>query len=196
MTMTEHVGSYEAVAKDLRARVRGPLLLPGEAGYDEARSLWNAMIDRRPAVIVRCLGVADVVACVNAAREHGLALSVKGGGHNIAGLAVCEGGLMLDMSLMRGVWVDPAARLARAQAGCLLGDVDRETQLHGLAAALGFVSTTGIAGLTLGGGFGYLTRRCGWSCDSVLSMDVVTADGRVVRVSEKEHGDLFWGLRG
>ena len=129
------------------------------------------MIDRRPAVIVRCLGVADVVAGVRAAREHGLPLTVKGGGHNIAGLAVCEDGLMLDMSLMRGVWVDPAARLARAQAGCLLGDVDRETQLHGLAAVLGFVSNTGCAGLTLGGGFGYLTRRFGWTTDNVASMD-------------------------
>src|SRR5260370_29196786 len=130
------------------------------------------MIDRRPAAIARCLGVADVGAGVQFARDHGLELSIKGGGHNIAGLAVCDGGLMLDMSLMRGVWVDPAARTARAQAGCLLGDVDRETQLHGLAAVLGFVSNTGIAGLTLGGGFGYLSRRFGWTCDTVNSMDV------------------------
>jgi FAD/FMN-containing dehydrogenase len=181
---------------DLRARLRGPLLFPGDPRYNEARSLWNAMIDRRPALIVRCLGVADVVTCVNFARERGLTLSIKGGGHNISGLAVCDGGLMLDMSLMRGVWVDPITRTARAQAGCLLGDVDCETQIHGLAAVLGFVSNTGIAGLTLGGGFGYLTRRFGWSCDSVLSMEVVTADGRVVRASEKENSDLFWGLRG
>jgi FAD/FMN-containing dehydrogenase len=181
---------------DLRPRLRGPLLAPGDAGYDDARSLWNAMIDRRPAAIARCLGVADVVAGVKFARDNRLALSVKGGGHNIAGLAVCDGGLMLDMSLMRGVWVDPAARIARAQAGCLLGDVDRETQLHGLAAVLGFVSNTGIAGLTLGGGFGYLTRRFGWTCDNVVSIDLVTADGRVVRASERENGDLFWGLRG
>jgi FAD/FMN-containing dehydrogenase len=121
---------------------------------------------------------------------------MRGGGHNIAGLAVAEGGLMLDLSLMRGVWVDPAARTARAQAGCLLGDVDRETQLHGLAAALGFVSATGIAGLTLGGGFGYLSRRFGWTSDGVRSMEVVAADGRLVRASEKENPDLFWGLRG
>ncbi|OGB91703.1 MAG: FAD-linked oxidase, partial [candidate division NC10 bacterium RBG_16_65_8] len=180
----------------LRARLRGPILLPGEAGYDDARSIWNAMIDRRPALIVRCLGVADALTCVNFARERNLALSIKGGGHNISGLAVCDGGLMLDMSLMRGVWVDSAARTASAQAGCLLGDLDRETQVHGLAAVLGFVSNTGIAGLTLGGGFGYLTRRFGWSCDNVLSMEVVTADGRVVRASERENGDLFWGLRG
>ena len=154
------------------------------------------MIDRRPAAIARCLGVADVLAGVKFARDNGLPLSIKGGGHNIAGLAVCDGGLMLDMSLMRGVWVDPAARLARAQAGCLLGDLDRETQVHGLAAVLGFVSNTGIAGLTLGGGFGYLSRRFGWTCDNVTAMDLVTADGRVVRASERENADLLWGLRG
>lgn len=182
--------------EELKARLRGVLLLPAYPGYDEARSVWNAMIDRRPALIVRCLGVADVVTCVHFARERGLTLSIKGGGHNISGLAVCDGGLMLDMSLMRGVWADPVARTARAQAGCLLGDVDRETQLHGLAAVLGFVSNTGIAGLTLGGGFGYLTRRFGWSCDNVLSTEVVTADGRVVRASEEQNTDLFWGLRG
>jgi FAD/FMN-containing dehydrogenase len=180
----------------LRARLRGSLVLPGDAGYDEARSVWNAMIDRRPALILRCLGVADVAASVSFAREHGLVLSVKGGGHNISGLAVFDQGVMLDMSLMRGVWVDPATRTAHAQAGCLLGDVDRETQVHGLAAVLGFVSNTGIAGLTLGGGFGYLTRRFGWSSDSLLSVEVVTADGRVVRASETQNEDLFWGLRG
>ena len=196
MTMMEQVEGHQLVAKDLRARVRGPVLIQGDVGYDESRSLWNAMIDRRPALIVRCLGVADVVACVNAAREHGLPLSIKGGGHNIAGLAVCEGGLMLDMSLMRGVWVDPVERMARAQAGCLLGDVDRETQLHGLAAVLGFVSATGCAGLTLGGGFGYLTRRFGWTSDNVTSIDLVTAEGRAIRASERENSDLFWGLRG
>jgi FAD/FMN-containing dehydrogenase len=182
--------------ENLRSRLRGSLLLPSDPAYDEARSIWNAMIDRRPAVIVRALGVADVVESVNFAREHQLVISIKGGGHNISGLAVCDGGLMLDMSLMRGVWVDPVARTARAQAGCLLGDVDRETQLHGLAAPLGFVSNTGIAGLTLGGGFGYLTRRFGWTCDNVLSMEVVTADGRVVGASETENRELFWGLRG
>lgn len=185
-----------APIEDLRPRLGGPLLVPGDAGHDDARSVWNAMIDRRPAGIARCLGVADVLAGVKFARDNGLALSIKGGGHNIAGLAVCDGGLMLDMSLMRGVWVDPTARTARAQAGCLLGDVDRDTQLHGLAAVLGFVSNTGIAGLTLGGGFGYLTRRFGWTCDNVASIDVVTADGRMVRASERENADLFWGLRG
>jgi hypothetical protein len=180
----------------LRPRLRGPLLAPGDPGYDDARSIWNAMIDRRPGAIARCLGVADILAAVQFARERGLALSIKGGGHNISGLAVCDGGLMLDLSLMRGVLVDPSARVAHAQPGCLLGDLDRETQVHGLAAVLGFISNTGAAGLTLGGGFGYLTRRFGWTSDTVLSLDVVTADGRVVRASEKENSDLFWGLRG
>ena len=154
------------------------------------------MIDRRPALIARCLGVSDVVSCVGFAGEHDATLSIKGGGHNIAGLAVSDGGLMLDMSLMRGVWVDRSARVAHVQPGCLLGDVDRETQVHGLAAVLGFVSQTGIAGLTLGGGFGYLTRQFGWTSDTVRSIEVVTADGRVVRASESSHGDLFWALRG
>ncbi len=180
----------------LKTSLQGELLQPGDSGYDESRSVWNAMIDRRPDIIARCRGIADVVACVNFARNNKLKLSIKGGGHNIAGLAVCDGGIMLDMSLMRGVWVDPRSRTARAQAGCLLSDVDRETQLHGLATVLGFVSNTGIAGLTLGGGFGYLSRRFGWTTDNLLSMEVVTADGRVLRASEKENSDLFWGLRG
>ena len=173
MTPTEQVERHEAVVSDLKGRVRGPLLLPDTPGFDEARSVWNAMIDRRPALILRCLGVTDVIAGVNAARDRGLPLSIKGGGHNIAGLAVCVGGLMLDMSLMRGVWVDPGARVARAQAGCLLGDIDAETQVHGLAAVLGFVSPTGCAGLTLGGGFVYLTRRFGWTSDNLASIDPI-----------------------
>jgi FAD/FMN-containing dehydrogenase len=172
------------------------VLVPGDVGYDESRTVWNAMIDRKPALVARCLGVADVIACVQFAREHNLLLCIKGGGHNIAGLATADGALMLDMSLMRGVWVDKERRIAHAQAGCLLGDVDRETQLHGLATVLGFVSLTGIAGLTLGGGFGYLTRRWGWTSDNVVAMDVVTADGRFVRASSDENPDLFWGLRG
>ena len=180
----------------LKARVRGQLLMPGEPGYDDARSVWNAMIDRHPAAIIRCLGVADVANGVNFAREHAIPLSVKGGGHNISGLAVCDDGLMLDMSLMRGVFVDRAKNTVRAQAGCLLGDVDRETQLHGLAAVMGFVSNTGIAGLTLGGGMGYLTRRYGWTCDNVVSMELVTAEGKIVTASETENQDLLWALRG
>jgi FAD/FMN-containing dehydrogenase len=185
-----------AAIDELRPRIRGRVLLSGENGYDESRSIWNAMIDRRPALIVQPLGTADVIAAVQYARKHDLALSIKGGGHNIAGLAVCDGGLLLDMALMRATWVDHANRTAHAQAGCLLGDVDRETQLHGLAAVLGFVSATGIAGLTLGGGFGYLTRRFGWTSDNVRSMTIVTADGRLLKASEDENPDLFWGLRG
>jgi FAD/FMN-containing dehydrogenase len=180
----------------LRMRLRGPVLVPGNAGYDESRTVWNAMIDKKPALVVRCLGIADVIACVQFARQHNLLLCIKGGGHNIAGLGTADGALMLDMSLMRGVWVDVEKKVAHAQAGCLLGDVDRETQLHGLAAVLGFISLTGIAGLTLGGGFGYLTRRWGWTTDNVVGMDVVTADARLVRASSDENADLFWGLRG
>jgi len=180
----------------LRMRLRGPLFAPGDVGYEESRTVWNAMIDRRPALVARCLGIADVIACVQCARENELLLCIKGGGHNIAGLATADGALMLDMSLMRGVWVDPQKGVAHAQAGCLLGDMDRETQVHGLAAVLGFVSLTGIAGLTLGGGFGYLTKRWGWTSDNVVGMDVVTADARVVRASSDENADLFWGLRG
>jgi len=179
-----------------RARLRLPLALPGDPAYEESRTLWNAMIDRRPALVARCLGVMDVIACVDFAREHRLVLSIKGGGHNISGLAVCDGGLMLDMSPMRGVWVDHSEKIARVQPGCLLGDVDRETQVHGLAAVLGFVSATGATGLTLGGGFGYLSRRFGWTSDNVRAIEMVTAEGRVVRASEQENGDLFWGLRG
>ena len=196
MTATVTTVDGEALASDLKGRVRGPLLTAADAGYDEARSVWNGMIDRRPAVIARCLGVADVLACVEVARARGADLCIKGGGHNIAGLAVRDGGLLLDMSLMRGVWVDAGRRIAHAQAGCLLGDVDRETQLHGLAAVLGFVSNTGCAGLTLGGGFGYLTRRFGWTSDNLASVDLVTADGRMVRASERENPDLFWAVRG
>jgi FAD/FMN-containing dehydrogenase len=180
----------------LKGELRGPLLFAGDAGFEDSRTVWNGMIDRHPAAVARCAGVADVVSCVKLARERGLTLSIKGGGHNVAGLAVCDGGLMLDMSSMRGVWVDPGQRRARAQAGCLLGDVDRETQLHGLAAVLGFVSNTGIAGLTLGGGFGYLSRAHGWTTDNTVSMDMVTADGLLVRASETENPDLFWALRG
>lgn len=179
-----------------RAAFRGPILQPGEPGYDDARQIWNAMIDRRPALIARCTGTVDVVTAVALARDHRLLSSVKGGGHNIAGLAICDGGLVIDLSPMKGVWVDPIARVAHVQAGCTLGDVDRETQHHGLAAVLGFVSATGVAGLTTGGGLGYLTRRFGWTCDNVESMEVVTADGSVVRASASEHAELFWSLRG
>jgi FAD/FMN-containing dehydrogenase len=186
----------QAAIDVLKTRLRGPVLVAGDAGYDESRTVWNAMIDRRPALVARCLGVADVIACVQFAREHDLLLAIKGGGHNIAGLGTADGAFLLDMSLQRGVWVDPQRKIARAQAGCLLGDVDRETQVQGLASVLGFVSLTGITGLTLGGGFGYLTRRWGWTSDTVVGMDVVTADGRLVRASSDQNPDLFWGLRG
>lgn len=192
----QHGGLEPNTVEGLRAQLRGPLWQPGAPEYDTARTIWNAMIDRRPALIARCYDTADVVAGVAYARQHGLTLSIKGGGHNIAGLAVNDGGLMLDLSAMRDIQVDPARRVAHVQPGCLLSDVDRATQAHGLAAPLGFISTTGVAGLTLGGGFGYLTRRFGWMCDNVLSMEMVTADGRIVRASESENADLFWGLRG
>lgn len=195
-TPTERPFAANGMLEALRPSLRGDLIGPENPEYDAARRIWNGMIDRRPVAVARCLGVSDVRAALKFAREHGLPVSVRSGGHNIAGLAVSDGSLMIDLSRMRGVLVDPAARTAHAQAGCMLGDVDRETQVHGLAAVLGFVSTTGIAGLTLGGGFGYLTRRFGWTCDTVRSMEVVTADGRVVRASERENGDLFWGLRG
>ncbi len=191
--------ALEVAAQDvdaLRAGLRGSLLRPADPGFEDVRTVWNGMIDRRPAAIARCLGVADVQLALGFARRHDLRFTIKGGGHNIAGLAACDGGLMIDLSLMRGVLVDRDRRIAHAQAGCLLGDVDRETQVHGLAAVLGFVSNTGIAGLTLGGGFGYLTRRYGWTSDNVTAMEVVTADGRVVGASETEHPDLFWGLCG
>jgi len=193
---TGEIAVEGSALSDLKTRLKGELILPGAPGYDESRSVWNAMFDRRPAVIVRPLGVPDIATGVHFAREQGLPLSIKGGGHNIAGLAVADGGLMLDLSLMRGVSVDPAARTARVEAGCLLSDVDRKTQAHGLATVLGFVSATGVAGLTLGGGYGYLTRRFGWTSDNVLSLDMVTAEGRTVHASPQQNPDLFWGLRG
>src|SRR3989454_934846 len=176
--------------------LRGSLVRSGDPTYEDSRKLWNGMIDRKPALVVRPTGTADVVECVNFARGRGLLLSIKGGGHNIAGTAVAEGGLTLDMSRMKGVFVNPTDRTARVQPGCILGDVDRETQLHGLATPFGFVSETGVAGLTLGGGFGYLTRRFGWSVDNLLEVEIVTADGRVLRASSEEHPELFWALRG
>jgi FAD/FMN-containing dehydrogenase len=154
------------------------------------------MTDRHPALIARCTGTADVIEAVRFARENGLILSVRSGGHNIAGHAVCEGGLMIDLSPMKGIWVDPAFRTARAQPGVTLGELDRETQVHELAAILGFISTTGIAGLTLGGGFGYLSRKHGWTTDNLLSVEIVTADGRLVRASAGENEGLFWAVRG
>jgi FAD/FMN-containing dehydrogenase len=180
----------------LRGQLRGALCMAGDPGYDEARTIWNAMIDRRPAAIVRASTADDVVRAVRIANEQGIALAVRGGGHNIAGNAVCEGGLLLDLTPMKGVRVDPSARVARVEPGVTLGEMDRGTQAHGLAAPLGINSTTGVAGLTLGGGFGWLSRRYGLTIDNLAAAEVVTADGQRLRATESEHPDLFWALRG
>jgi FAD/FMN-containing dehydrogenase len=176
--------------------VRGAVLRPGDQGYDDARAIWNGLIDRRPAIIVQCTGAADVVDAVNFAREQNLLLSVKGGGHNVAGNAVNDGGLVVDLSQMRGVHVDPSTQTVRAEGGATWGECDRESQLFGLAVPGGVVSTTGIAGLTLHGGVGHLRRKHGLSIDNLLSVDIVTADGRLRRASATENEDLFWAVRG
>jgi len=180
----------------LRSRLAGNVLLPGAAGYDEARQIWNAMIDRRPGAIVRCASQDDVVQAVRFAREHGLLVSIRGGGHNIAGNAVCDHGFVIDLSPLKRVQVDPASRRASVEPGCTLADLDAATQAHGLATPLGINSTTGVAGLTLGGGFGWLSRKLGMTVDNLLAADVVTADGQQVHASETENADLLWGLRG
>ena len=180
----------------LGASLGGPVLRPGEAGYDEARTIFNGMIDRKPALIARCTSTGDVVKAVRFAREHELEVSVRGGGHNVAGIAITNGGLMLDLTPMKGIRVDAAARTVRAQGGVTWREFDRETQAFGLATTGGAISSTGIAGLTLGGGFGWLGRSYGMACDNLISADVVLADGSVVTASESENADLFWGLRG
>lgn len=181
---------------EFKAQFRGEVLVPGDAGYDKARQIWNAMIDRRPALIARCTSAADVVQAVGFARKHTLLVSIRGGGHNIAGNAVCDDGIMIDLSLMEGVKVDPKARRATVEPGCTLADFDAAALAHGLATPLGINSTTGVAGLTLGGGFGWLSRKYGMTVDNLLSADVVMADGTQVHASETENADLFWGLRG
>jgi FAD/FMN-containing dehydrogenase len=181
---------------DFKTRMRGDVLTPDAPGYDAARLIWNGMHDKRPALIARCTGVADVIAAVEFARGNNLLVAVRGGGHNVAGSASCDGGMMIDLSLMNGVHVDPKAMSARVMGGATWGDVDRETQVFGLATAGGVVSTTGVAGLTLGGGLGWLRSKHGLSIDNVLSVDIVTADGQFRTASASENAELFWGIRG
>ena len=177
-------------------QMRGPVLTPEDPAYEEARTIWNGLIDRRPAMIAQCSGAADVVDAVNFAREHGLVVSIRGGGHNVAGNAVNDDGIVIDLSQMRGVHVDAPTGRVRAQGGATLGDLDRETQLFGLAVPAGVVSTTGVAGLTLHGGAGHLRRKHGLTIDNLLSVDIVTADGELQRASATENEDLFWAVRG
>jgi len=193
--LTDQTIEGETVGQ-LQDSLQGELLRPDDDAYDATRRVFNGMIDHRPAMIARCAVASDVIRGVTFAREHGLPLSVRGGGHSIAGTAVCEGGLMLDLSGLKGIRVDPARRLAQAQPGLTLGEFDRETQAFGLAMPTGVVSVTGLAGLTLGGGVGWLNGKHGLACDNLLSADVVTADGRLLTASADEYADLFWGLRG
>ncbi len=186
----------QSAIQKFRESLRGPSFESRDQGYDAARAIPNAMIDRRPAVIARCAGAADVIACVRFAREHDMVVAVRGGGHSVAGKSVCDGGLMIDMSAMKGIRVDPARRTVRAETGLKLGEFDRETQAFGLATTLGVVSATGIAGLTLGGGWGHLHAKHGLAIDNLIGADVVTADGRLLTANASENQDLFWGLRG
>lgn len=186
----------QAAVETLASRMRGEVILPGDSGYDEARKLYNGMIDKRPAIIARCVDVADVIEAVNFGRDHSLLIAVRGGGHNGAGLGSCDDGLVIDLSRMRGIQVDPGRREVRVEGGCTWGDVDHATHPFGLAVPTGFVSTTGVGGLTLGGGVGYLTRRYGLTIDNLLGVDMVLADGSFVRANAEEHSDLFWAVRG
>jgi hypothetical protein len=186
----------EAALAELESSFRGELVRPGDPSYDERRAIWNGSIDRFPALIARCAGVADVIAAVRFARRTGLLVAVRGGGHSFPGLSVCDGGMVIDLSPMKGIRVDPEARTARAQAGVLIGELDRETQAFGLAAPAGIVTHTGLSGLTLGGGIGWLMRKHGLTIDQLLSVDLITADGEFVKASERENADLFWGVRG
>ncbi|MCU4750517.1 FAD-binding oxidoreductase [Halobacteria archaeon AArc-curdl1] len=186
----------EDAVQDLTERFHGEVVLPEDEGYDDARAVWNGMIDKYPAIIAYCSGTADVISAVNFAREHDLLVAVRSGGHNVAGSAVCDDGIVIDLSEMNGVWVDPDERTAWVQAGATLGDLDYETQAFGLATPLGVVSDTGVAGLTLGGGVGHLRNKYGLSCDNLASVDIVTADGEYLTPSEDENEDLFWGIRG
>ncbi len=194
-TMTTTLG--EATVQELREAIRGEVLRPGDEGYPEASRVWNGVYDeRRPAVVVRCSGTADVIAALGFARSNDLTVAVRGGGHSIAGFSTCDDGLVIDLSAMRDVRVDPRKRRAQIGGGATWGDVDHETQAHGLATTGGLVSSTGVAGFTLGGGIGWLMRKQGLACDNLRAADLVTADGRLLHVSEEENGDLLWGLRG
>jgi FAD/FMN-containing dehydrogenase len=189
-------GINEQDLSRLNSRVQGRVMLPGDDGYDSARALWNAMVDRRPAAVVRCTSSADVAAAIDFARSSDVEIGVRCGGHSVLGISVPDGGMLIDLSGLRSVRVDPDARRARVQGGALLGDLDRAAQRFGLATTAGNVSHTGVGGLTLGGGMGWLARRFGLACDNVASYEVVTADGATLRVTESQHEDLFWGLRG
>jgi FAD/FMN-containing dehydrogenase len=198
MVVTEHMinSTGRADVSQLRRSLDGQVLLPGDDGYDSARALWNAMADRRPAVAVRCASSADVAAAIDFARRNDLEIGIRCGGHSILGISVPDGGLLIDLSGLRKVRIDPDARRASVQGGALLGDLDRAAQEFGLATTAGNVSHTGVGGLTLGGGMGWLARRFGLACDNVVSFEIVTANGATLRVSESQHEDLFWGLRG
>jgi hypothetical protein len=186
----------ESTLQALQAQLRGTVVQPGDADYDQARKVYNAMIDKRPRLIARCAGVADVMACVNFARESKMLLAVRGGGHNGGGLGVCEDGMVIDLSALRGIRVDPKAHTVRVEGGCKWGDVDHATHAFGMATPAGIISTTGVGGLTLGGGIGHLSRRYGLTIDNLLAVDVVLADGRFVTASANENEDLFWAVRG
>ena len=181
---------------ELAGAVRGDLIMPGDAGYDQARAVYNAMIDKHPAAIARCRDTADIITCVRFAREHGIEIAVRGGGHNAAGLGVRDDALVIDLSLLRSTTVSPQDHTVRVDAGATWGDVDHATVAFGMATPSGFIASTGVAGLTLGGGTGYLTRRFGLTVDNLLSADVVLADGRFVTANESSNSDLFWALRG
>ncbi|HEX8731171.1 MAG TPA: FAD-binding oxidoreductase, partial [Ktedonobacterales bacterium] len=186
----------EQAIADLKVRTRGEVISAGDDGYDKARAVYNGMIDRRPRLIVRCVDAADVMSAVNFAREHQLTIAVRGGGHSGPGLGVCDDGLVIDLSGMRGIRVDPDARTVRVEGGCTWGMVDHATHPFGLATPSGFVSSTGVGGLTLGGGIGYLSRKHGLSLDNLLSVDMVLADGGYVTASADQNADLFWAVRG
>ena len=186
----------EPAIQELAAQLRGTLLRPGDAGYEQACKVYNGMIDKHPALIAHCVDVADVIAAVNFAREHKLTLAVRGGGHSGPGLGTCDDGLVIDLSGMKGIRVDPTARTVRVEGGCTWGEVDHATHAFGLATPSGFISTTGVGGLTLGGGIGYLSRTLGLTIDNLLGVDMVLADGSFVTASAEEHADLFWAVRG